>query len=106
MMEIVKNEVKKLIDARVIYPISDSPWVSPIQVVPKKRGMTVVLNEHNELILMHNVTGWQVCIDYGKLNDTTCKDHFPLPLLTKYWNDFWDTCTTTSLMECQDICRF
>nr|GEX85599.1 reverse transcriptase domain-containing protein [Tanacetum cinerariifolium] len=46
----LKQEVIKLLDARMIYPISDSQWVSPILCVPKKGGMTVVANENNELI--------------------------------------------------------
>ncbi|CAN6712798.1 unnamed protein product [Malus baccata var. baccata] len=36
MMEVVKKEIIKLLDCGVIYPISDSRWVSPVQVVPKK----------------------------------------------------------------------
>ncbi|GJX39358.1 reverse transcriptase domain-containing protein [Tanacetum coccineum] len=48
----------------LIYPISDSSWVSHIHVVPKKEGMTVVLNDNNELIPSRIVTGWRVCIDY------------------------------------------
>ena len=52
-----KAEVIKLLDAGIIYPISDSSWVSPVQVVPKKRGMTVVTNEKNELIPTRTVTG-------------------------------------------------
>ncbi|GKB39337.1 reverse transcriptase domain-containing protein [Tanacetum coccineum] len=58
-----------------------SSWVSPIHVVPKKGGMTVVLNDNNELIPSRIVTGWRVCIDYRKLNDATQKDHFPLPFI-------------------------
>ena len=81
MQEVVKKEVIKLLDAGLIYPISDSLWVSPIQVVPKKGGMTVVTNEKNEMIPMRTVTGWRVCIDYQKLNDATRKDHFPLPFI-------------------------
>ncbi|XP_021999191.1 uncharacterized protein LOC110896067 [Helianthus annuus] len=38
MQDVVKKEVLKLLDAGMIYPISDSPWVSPTQVVPKKGG--------------------------------------------------------------------
>ncbi|GKC15676.1 reverse transcriptase domain-containing protein [Tanacetum coccineum] len=34
--EVIKAEFIKLLDAGLIYPISDSPWVSPIHVVPKK----------------------------------------------------------------------
>nr|GEV88964.1 reverse transcriptase domain-containing protein [Tanacetum cinerariifolium] len=47
-----------------IYPISDSPWVSPVYCVPKKEGFTVVENEDNELIPTRLFTGWHVCIDY------------------------------------------
>ncbi|GKB82879.1 hypothetical protein Tco_0949774 [Tanacetum coccineum] len=79
--EVVKKEVIKLLDARLIYPIYDSPWVSPVQVVPKKGGMTVVKNEKNKLIPQRTVTGWRVCIDYHKLNNATRKDHFPFPFI-------------------------
>nr|GEU42242.1 reverse transcriptase domain-containing protein [Tanacetum cinerariifolium] len=79
--DVIKNEVEKLLDAGLIYPISDSPWVSPIHCVPKKGGFTVVENEENELIPTRLVTGWRVCIDYRKLNEATQKDHFPLPFM-------------------------
>ncbi|GJW50302.1 DNA-directed DNA polymerase [Tanacetum coccineum] len=79
--EAVKKEVIKLLDAGLIYPIFDNPWVSLVQVVPKKGGMTVVKNEKNELIPQRKVTGWRVCIDYRKLNNATRKDHFPLPFI-------------------------
>ncbi|GJS68755.1 reverse transcriptase domain-containing protein [Tanacetum coccineum] len=79
--EVIKKEVIKLLDAGLIYPISDSPWVSHVHCVPKKGGMTVVENEDNELIPTRLVTGWRVCIDYRKLNDATHKDHFPLPFM-------------------------
>ncbi|CAN6547359.1 unnamed protein product [Malus baccata var. baccata] len=81
MLEVVKKEVIKLLDCGVIYPISDSRWVSPVQVVPKKSGVTVVKNEEQELVPTRVVTGWRVCIDYRKLNAMTRKDHFPLPFL-------------------------
>ncbi|GJY95435.1 reverse transcriptase domain-containing protein [Tanacetum coccineum] len=76
--EVIKAKVIKLLDVGLIYPISDSPWVSPVHVVPKKGGMTVVTNDNNELIPTRLVMGWHVCIDYQKLNDATRKDHFPL----------------------------
>nr|GFB74183.1 reverse transcriptase domain-containing protein [Tanacetum cinerariifolium] len=57
--DVIKKEVKKLLDAGLIYPISDSPWVSPVHCVPKKGGFTVVKNEENELIPTRLVTGWR-----------------------------------------------
>ncbi|GJR68429.1 reverse transcriptase domain-containing protein [Tanacetum coccineum] len=48
--DVIKKEVEKLLEAGLIYPISDSPWVSPIHCVPKKGGMTVVVKRGNELI--------------------------------------------------------
>nr|GEZ82774.1 reverse transcriptase domain-containing protein [Tanacetum cinerariifolium] len=79
--DIIKKEVEKLLDAGLIYPISDSPWVSPIHCVPKKGGMTIIKNDKNELVPTRLVTGWRVCIDYRKLNEATRKDHFPLPFM-------------------------
>nr|GEV84376.1 reverse transcriptase domain-containing protein [Tanacetum cinerariifolium] len=79
--DVIKKEVIKLLDADMIYPISNSPWVSPIHCVPKKGGMTVVANKNNELIPTRLVIGWRVCIDYKKFNDATRKDHFPLPFM-------------------------
>jgi len=61
MKEIVKEELQKLLQVRFIYPISDSQWVSPLVVVPKKNGK------------------WRICVDYRELNKATLKNHFPLP---------------------------
>ena len=63
MKEIVKEELQKLLNVGFIYPISDSQWVSPLVVVPKKNGKS------------------RVCIDYRELNKATLKDHFPLPFI-------------------------
>ncbi|GJV35024.1 reverse transcriptase domain-containing protein [Tanacetum coccineum] len=63
--DVIKKEVEKLLDAGLIYPISDSPWVSPVHCVPKKGGMTVITNDENELIPTRLVTGWR------QGNDTT-----------------------------------
>ncbi|GJW60310.1 reverse transcriptase domain-containing protein [Tanacetum coccineum] len=81
MQEVVKKEIMKLLDTGIIYPIADSPWVSPIHCVPKKGGITVVTNKNDELVPTRTVTGWRVCIDYRKLNEATAKDHFPLPFM-------------------------
>nr|GEX75630.1 reverse transcriptase domain-containing protein [Tanacetum cinerariifolium] len=65
--DFIKQEVIKLLEARLIYPISDSPWVSLVHCVPKKGGFMIVENEDNELIPTRLVMGWRVCIDYRKL---------------------------------------
>jgi hypothetical protein len=81
MQEVVRGEVIKLLDAVIIYPVSDSKWVSLIHVVPKRAGVTVVQNKEGELVPTRVQSGWRVCIDYRKLNTATRKDHFPLPFI-------------------------
>ncbi|GJW27559.1 reverse transcriptase domain-containing protein [Tanacetum coccineum] len=55
--------------------------ISDIKGIDPQFCMTVVTNEDNELIPTRLVTEWCVCIDYQKLNDSTRKDHFPLPFM-------------------------
>ena len=86
MKEVMKKEVLKWLQVGFIYVISNSPWVSPVQCVPKMGGMTVVRNEKNKLLSICTVMGWKVCIDYRKLNKATRKDHYPLPFLDQMLN--------------------
>jgi len=59
----VKEEIQNLRDVGFIYPISDSQWVFPLVMVPKKNGK------------------WWICVDYREINKATQKDHFPLPFI-------------------------
>ena len=81
MKEVVHKEVLKWLDAGVIYPISNIEWVSSVQVVPKKKGTTVIKIKNNTLLPSRIVIGWRIWIDYWKLNKAARKDHFPLPFL-------------------------
>ena len=81
LQEVVRTEVLKLLQVGIIYPISNSPWVSPTQVVPKKSGITLVQNEKGKEIATRLTLGWMVCIDFKKLNAVTRKNHFPLPFI-------------------------
>jgi hypothetical protein len=81
MQEVIRGEVIKLLDVGIIYPISDSKWVSPIHVVPKRAEVTILQNKEGELVPTRVQSRWRVCIDYRKLNTATRKDHFPLPFI-------------------------
>ena len=63
LLDIVREELQKLLKVNFIYPLSDSQWVSPLVVVPKKNGK------------------WRICVDYRQLNKATLKDYFPLPFI-------------------------
>nr|GEX32565.1 reverse transcriptase domain-containing protein [Tanacetum cinerariifolium] len=99
--------VIKLLDTGLIYPIFDSPWVSPVHCVPKKGGFTIVENEDNELISTRLVTCWRVCIDYRKLNEATRKDYFPLAFMDQMLerlagNQYYCFLEEKMLKRCED----
>lgn len=81
MKDVVKNEIIKWLVVVIIYPISDSIWVSLIPCIPKKGGMTLIGNEKNELISSRVVTGRRICMSYRKLHKANRKYHFPLPII-------------------------
>ena len=81
MQEVVQAEIVKLLDNGIIYPISNSHWVSSVYVAPKKSGFTVIENNKKELVQIRLPTKIRVCIDYRQLNAATRKYHFPLPFV-------------------------
>ena len=64
MKDVMKKEVFKWLHDRFIYAISHCSWVNPVQVVPKKVGITIVKNDKDDIISTHTVIGWKLCIDY------------------------------------------
>jgi hypothetical protein len=68
LKDIVKEELQKLLQANLIYPISDSQWLSPLVIVPKKNGK------------------WRICVDFQELNKSTHRDYFPLPFIDQVLN--------------------
>ena len=64
MLEAVKKEIMKWLEADIIYRILESPWVSPICVVPKKSGITIKKNEKGEEVQIRVASRWRVFIDY------------------------------------------
>ena len=83
MKEVVRNEILKLLEAGIIYPIADCRWASLVHCVPKKGGITVVPNDKNELIPQRIVTGYRMVIDFRKLNKSIRKYHYPLPFINQ-----------------------
>ena len=81
MKEVVRKEILKLLEVGIIYPVSDTQWVSPIHCVPKNGGITIVPNDKDELIPQRIITGYRMVIDFRKLNKATKKDHYPLPFI-------------------------
>lgn len=59
----MKQELLKLLDPNIIYPIKHSTWVTNLILVRKNNG---------EIIL---------CVDFRNLNQTSLKEKYPLPLM-------------------------
>nr|GEV28781.1 reverse transcriptase domain-containing protein [Tanacetum cinerariifolium] len=98
--DVIKQEVIKLLDAGLIYPISDSPWVSPVHYVPKKGGFTVVENEDNELIPTRLVTGWHVLNQYYCFLDGF-SGYFQIPIDPKDQEKTTFTCPYGTFAYCR-----
>ena len=77
----LKDEILKWLEAEIIYPISDSPWISRVHMAPKKSGISVERSEEGVELATRLTTGWRVCIDYRKLNLVTKKNHYPIPFI-------------------------
>ena len=58
----IKAKIDQLLEAKFIYEIEHTEWVSPIVVVPKKNGKL------------------RVCVNLKKVNAATIQDHYPLPI--------------------------
>ena len=105
MKEVVIKEVLKWLNTGFIYAISDNPWVSPVHVVPKKGGFTMIRNEKNELIPTRIMIVWRVCMDYRKLNTSIRKDHYPLPFIDQMLDRLAGHPITVFLMDILVITR-
>ena len=78
----MKKEIIKLLDAGIIYPISDSEWVSLVQVVPKKGGITVINNDRDELISTRTVTDRVANVYWLPQTESRHSERpFPLPFI-------------------------
>ena len=67
----MKEEILKWLNAEIIYPISNSQWVSPVHVVPKNVGVTVTVNDKGEEIQMRFPTKWRVRDVEARLDQST-----------------------------------
>ncbi|GKB58429.1 hypothetical protein Tco_0914615 [Tanacetum coccineum] len=97
VQDVVKAEIVKLLDDGLIYAISDSPCVIPMYVVPKKRGMTIIANENNELIPTRIIIGWKV-LGIFQIS--------PLALKDQEKTTFTCPCEETNLILNWENCHF
>ncbi|CAN6677813.1 unnamed protein product [Malus baccata var. baccata] len=105
MMEVVKKEIIKLLDCGVIYPISDSRWVSPVQVVPKKSEVTVVKNAEDELVPTRIQTGSYDKVGKKGLRISAYKYHPLLHHLDTTLYQIFTTPFTQSSLLCREFAR-
>jgi len=57
----MKQELIKLLDSKIIYPIKHSSWVANLVPIRKKSGEI------------------RLCVDFKNLNQVYLKDNYPLP---------------------------
>ena len=62
---LIQSEIKKLLDARIIFKVRHSEWVSNLVPVRKK---------YREI---------RLCVDFRNLNRTSDKDNYPIPPMEK-----------------------
>ncbi|XP_016173307.1 uncharacterized protein LOC107615789 [Arachis ipaensis] len=112
ILDVVK-EVTRLLEAEIIYPISDSEWVSPVQVVPKKSGVIMVKTESGELLATRVQNTWRVCTDYHRLNQATRNDHYLFLFIDQMLDRLagnlarvLERCTNTNLVLNFEKCHF
>jgi hypothetical protein len=83
MKEVIRNKVIRLLDAGIIYQISDRKWVSHADCIPKYGAITIISYDDSSLIPTRTITGYNICIDFRKFNKDTKKKHKPPPLMEK-----------------------
>ncbi|RDX74454.1 Retrovirus-related Pol polyprotein, partial [Mucuna pruriens] len=104
ILDVVKKEVTKLFVAGIIYPILDSQWVSPVQVVPKKFGMTVTKNQHEELVPIQTQNNWRDCMEVFMDDFTMYADSFDACL--ENLSKVLTRCINTNLVLNFEKCHF
>ena len=62
-MNILKAELDRLLEGGFITQVTNTEWISPVVIVPKKGGK------------------WRICVNYKALNAVTRKDRQPLPFI-------------------------
>ncbi|KAK1579822.1 hypothetical protein QYE76_018584, partial [Lolium multiflorum] len=103
MKDVVRNEVLKLLEAGIIYPIADSRWVSPVHCVPKKGGITVVPNDNDELIPQRVVVGR---MPFGLCNAPATFQRCMSAIFHGFCEKIVERCEETNLVLNREKCHF